>query len=162
MKHFNHNICDNCPKPISCCQQGGCHFAVEDFTKKGIEITFENMLSEFEKGYLSITRTCLDMNDIPCDPYYFVYTRGISSPIVLHDYDETHYPCMFFINKKCTFSDEERPSGGAFLIPSKDRDCYFTYEQEKFLANGWMKKREVMSRIYRHYSNLEFKSLFLL
>ncbi len=134
MKYENQSLCKACGG--YCCINCPCFFMPEDFP----DLTLEGLLKEFrEKDYL-----CIIANDVP---YISMRATNWKRIVQLFEKRITN-PCMLLTSTGCTFSYDERPTGGKLLIPSS-HGCYSKLDAIS-IFQAWAPYTEVLLQVMTH------------
>ena len=109
MKYENESLCAACGG--QCCKSDPCFFMPEDFQ----DLSVEGLLRELkDKDYL-----CIMLDKVPRIIMRSSKWPKIINPVLMK---ETN-PCMLLTSTGCTFSYDERPTGGKSLVPDPNGHC---------------------------------------
>jgi len=147
------NICQECGG--YCCKKSGCDYFVSDFESMKIDY-LESIL---DTGRVSVIATCvferLSNNKLINVPILSLRARNINrKEIDLISFKTT---CASLEENGCYFSLEDRPSGGATLIPSREKACYSEIDRLKELEK-WKPYQNVLQRIVKRRTGMSVDS----
>lgn len=127
MQMENKSICAKCGG--ECCKNSGCDFSSHDFA-----VISEKELQQYmDKGLISIGCDIGINENNELITFLFVKMRNIDSEAV--DFCQIFpKPCHALRPDGCPYSFGNRPSGGKYLIPQEDKDCYSLYDVSKSWA----------------------------
>lgn len=133
MKYENQSLCSACGG--YCCKNSPCFFMPEDFS----DLSLEGLLKEFrEKDYL-----CIVLNDVP---YISMRSKHWKRIVQLIETKIPPAPCILWTTTGCTFSYDERPTGGKLLVPTTNRYCYSKLDSKRFIE-AWRPYTEVLLQV---------------
>ena len=115
----NKEVCKNCGG--RCCKKSGCDYWPSDLPDK----TYKGILKFLENGKVSIVAMMnfKRINGKLCNfPFLYLRERNTGRDVV--DLLSMKTPCSNLTEHGCSYTYEERPSGGKNLTPSKDGLCY--------------------------------------
>ena len=115
----NTEVCKNCGG--RCCKKSGCDYWPSDLPDK----TYKGILKFLENGKVSIVAMMnfKRINGKLCNfPFLYLRERNTGRDVV--DLLSMKTPCSNLTEHGCSYTYEERPSGGKNLTPSKDGLCY--------------------------------------
>ena len=138
---INRSICAKCKG--RCCKYMGCHFSPTVFD----DLSFEGLKKQLQKGYISISRVCLDI--FSTDYLYYLRIRNSDSPIVDVNISGGIHPCILLDKGGCKLSDSARPLGGKLLVPTP---YSVTYPEDILCENLYSLKNCVSD--WRPYTNI--------
>ena len=131
----NKEICSKCKG--KCCKTMGCHYSPKDFE----EISFEYLMSQIDKGYISIDwwegNPFEDNRNI--HRAFFLRVRNVESPIVDPSWGGR---CSLLTETGCSLTYNERPTGGRLLIPG-EKNCVTKYTKEDCVKE-WYKYNDIL------------------
>ncbi len=115
----NREICSKCGG--KCCKKSGCDYSTKDFNDLSLNAIYQKL----EEGNISIV-SFLEFNRLPngrmtCIPFLYLRARNTGRDIV--DLLSFKKQCSMLKEDGCTYSVNDRPSGGINLIPSSDGPC---------------------------------------
>lgn len=138
----NKEICSKCKG--KCCKTMGCHYSPKDFE----EISFEYLMSQIDKGYISIDwwegNPFEDNRNI--HRAFFLRVRNVESPIVDPSWGGR---CSLLTETGCSLTYNERPTGGRLLIPG-EKNCVPKYTKEDCVKE-WYKYNDILIKLYENY-----------
>ncbi len=135
-----------------CCKKSGCDYFVEDFEDLSYK-AIENILSEGNisiVSYLNFEK--LKSGKMIVTPFLYLRARNTGKDIV--DLLSIKTTCSMLTETGCTYSINERPSGGVNLIPGPTRfDCH---PKENVLdkLQEWERFQKPLSKFIKRYCNM--------
>ena len=140
----NREICAACGG--RCCKKSGCDYASTDFKDLGINHLYEILMS----GKISIVST-IKLERLPngkkiANPILLLRARNIDRPIV--DLLSMKKTCSQLTETGCSYSYEERPSGGKNLIPVENGICYPNIPPTDILES-WNSYQKTLSKLVK-------------
>ena len=138
----NKEICSKCKG--KCCKTMGCHYSPKDFE----EISFEYLMSQIDKGYISIDwwEGNPFKDDRNIHRAFFLRVRNVESPIVDPSWGGV---CILLTEDGCPLSFEERPKGARLLISSANK-CKSLYTKENCCID-WIKYHDILEDLHDYY-----------
>ena len=148
-KYEDKDICKECGG--FCCIKSGCDYFVSDFDNINID-TIETILNQ---GYASIVAYLdikrLNNGNLFINPILYLRARNINREAIdLFSFKTT---CMSLGKDGCKFDLENRPSGGATLIPQRDMKCYSKVDRINEL-NKWLPYQKLLHRIVKRQTGM--------
>lgn len=144
----NTEVCKNCGG--RCCKKSGCDYWPSDLPDK----TYKGILKFLENGKVSIVAMMnfKRINGKLCNfPFLYLRERNTGRDIV--DLLSMKTPCSNLTEHGCSYTYEERPSGGKNLTPSKDGLCYPKEDNlQKVLE--WSPYQKQLEKIVKRYTGL--------
>lgn len=144
----NTEVCKNCGG--RCCKKSGCDYWPSDLPDK----TYKGILKFLENGKISIVAMMnfKRINGKLCNfPFLYLRERNTGRDIV--DLLSMKTPCSNLTEHGCSYTYEERPSGGKNLTPSKDGLCYPKEDNlQKVLE--WSPYQKQLEKIVKRYTGL--------
>lgn len=115
----NREICSKCGG--KCCKKSGCDYSTKDFDDLSLNAIYQKL----EEGNISIV-SFLEFNRLPngrmtCIPFLYLRARNTGRDIV--DLLSFKKRCSMLREDGCTYSVEDRPSGGINLVPNDNGPC---------------------------------------
>lgn len=153
----NPELCAKCGGV--CCKSCGCHFSPDDF----VDISFEGLKKELEKGYISID--LIDGEMINRDGFFYILRiRNRDAKIV--DLTYVRSPCVLHTENGCKLSYDKRPMGGKLLIPvvysnllgQRVTDCHSAYTIEDCCME-WKPYQKVLSELVHYFKDKDYPCL---
>lgn len=144
----NTEVCKNCGG--RCCKKSGCDYWPSDLPDK----TYKGILKFLENGKVSIVAMMnfKRINGKLCN-FPFLYLRGRNTGRDVVDLLSMKTPCSNLTEHGCSYTYEERPSGGKNLTPSKDGLCYPKEDNlQKVLE--WSPYQKQLEKIVKRYTGL--------
>lgn len=144
----NTEVCKNCGG--RCCKKSGCDYWPSDLPDK----TYKGILKFLENGKVSIVAMMnfKRINEKLCNfPFLYLRERNTGRDVV--DLLSMKTPCSNLTEHGCSYTYEERPSGGKNLTPSKDGLCYPKEDNlQKVLE--WSPYQKQLEEIVKRYTGL--------
>lgn len=144
----NTEVCKNCGG--RCCKKSGCDYWPSDLSDK----TYKGILKFLENGKVSIVAMMnfKRINGKLCNfPFLYLRERNTGRDVV--DLLSMKTPCSNLTEHGCSYTYEERPSGGKNLTPSKDGLCYPKEDNlQKVLE--WSPYQKQLEKIVKRYTGL--------
>ena len=144
----NTEVCKNCGG--RCCKKSGCDYWPSDLQDK----TYKGILKFLENGKVSIVAMMnfKRINEKLCNfPFLYLRERNTGRDVV--DLLSMKTPCSNLTEHGCSYTYEERPSGGKNLTPSKDGLCYPKEDNlQKVLE--WSPYQKQLRKIVKRYTGL--------
>lgn len=144
----NTEVCKNCGG--RCCKKSGCDYWPSDLPDK----TYKGILKFLENGKVSIVAMMnfKRINEKLCNfPFLYLRERNTGRDVV--DLLSMKTPCSNLTEHGCSYTYEERPSGGKNLTPSKDGLCYPKEDNlQKVLE--WSPSQKQLEKIVKRYTGL--------
>lgn len=147
MELENKEICAKCGG--KCCKKSGCDYFVSDFD----EINKNKLLEILATGNVSIT-SALRFKMLPSGQKYivpFLYLRARNKGRDIIDLFSLKRECIMLTPTGCSYSFENRPSGGANLIPSKNGSCRPYKDPYEEMAK-WTPYQSILSKLVKRYT----------
>lgn len=144
----NTEVCKNCGG--RCCKKSGCDYWPSDLPDK----TYKGILKFLENGKVSIVAMMnfKRINGKLCN-FPFLYLREKNTGRDVVDLLSMKTPCSNLTEHGCSYTYEERPSGGKNLTPSKDGLCYPKEDNlQKVLE--WSPYQKQLEKIVKRYTGL--------
>lgn len=144
----NIEICKNCGG--MCCKKSGCDFWPCDLQDK----TLKGILKFLESGKVSIVAAMKfkRINGKLCNfPFLYLRSRNIDRDVI--DLLSMKTPCSNLTDTGCSYSYDERPSGGKNLTPSKDGLC-FPREDSLQKILEWEPYQKQLEKIIKRYTGM--------
>lgn len=144
----NTEVCKNCGG--RCCKKSGCDYWPSDLPDK----TYKEILKFLENGKVSIVAMMnfKRINGKLCN-FPFLYLRGRNTGRDVVDLLSMKTPCSNLTEHGCSYTYEERPSGGKNLTPSKEGLCYPKEDNlQKVLE--WSAYQKQLEKIVKRYTGL--------
>ncbi len=144
----NTEVCKNCGG--RCCKKSGCDYWPSDLPDK----TYKGILKFLENGKVSIVAMMnfKRINEKLCNfPFLYLRERNTGRDVV--DLLSMKTPCSNLTEHGCSYTYEERQSGGKNLTPSKDGLCYPKEDNlQKVLE--WSPYQKKLEKIVKRYTGL--------
>lgn len=144
----NTEVCKNCGG--RCCKKSGCDYWPSDLPDK----TYKGILKFLENDKVSIVAMMnfKRINGKLCNfPFLYLRERNTGRDVV--DLLSMKTPCSNLTEHGCSYTYEERPSGGKNLTPSKDGLCYPKEDNLKKVLE-WSPYQKQLEKIVKRYTGL--------
>ncbi len=112
------DICSKCGG--KCCKKSGCDYSTKDFTDLKYE-TLYNKLLEGNISIVSMLNFKIINGRMTCFPFLYLRARNEGREVV--DLLSLKKRCSMLKKDGCSYSVEDRPSGGINLIPKTNGPC---------------------------------------
>lgn len=144
-KEENRDICKECGG--YCCKKCGCDYFVSDLESNKIEY-FESLLATGRISVVSALQFHYHPNGaVSTTPTLYLRARNIDRGEI--DLLSLKKTCASLMEDGCFYSLENRPSGGATLIPRENRKCYSTVDSTLELINHIYDVRQKQKYFYK-------------
>lgn len=145
----NKDICAKCGG--FCCKKSGCDYFVSDFDN----LKFDYLLNVLNEGKISVVSS-LDFNRLKngklvCSQILSLRARNNNRDII--DLLSFKTTCSQLTTSGCTYNLEERPSGGAALIPKDNMACYSDINRVEELKK-WLSHQKVLERAVKRFTGM--------
>ena len=149
-KYENKEFCKNCGG--YCCKKSGCDYWVDDFGDK----SYNGLLEILSSGNISIVSFLkfqqLKNGKIVAVPFLGLRARNTNRDII--DLLSIKTTCSMLTDTGCTYSLEDRPSGGVNLIPGKTKlECRPEKDALKEMMK-WESYQKPLRKIVKKYTGL--------
>lgn len=145
-KNENLDICKKCGG--LCCKKSGCDLWIEDIddkTQKGIL----NLLATEKYSIVALMNFNRSKGKVYNVPFLYLRARNKNRDIV--DLLSMKTTCMNLTDTGCSFSYEDRPSGGKNLTPSDDGMCTPKINPlDKIML--WAPYQNLLAKIVKRYT----------
>ena len=115
----NREICGKCGG--KCCKKSGCDYSTKDFN----DLSVNTIYKKLEEGNISIvsflTFNRFSNGRMACSPFLYLRARNTGRDIV--DLLSFKKQCSMLKEDGCTYSVNDRPSGGINLVPNDKGPC---------------------------------------
>jgi len=137
------DLCSKCGG--KCCQTHPCHFSPSDF----IDLTYDGLKAEIEKGFISIDWWEGDANPESDDltETFFLRVKTLRGCTVDPTWGGRCY--LWTRESGCPFNYEQRPKGGRMLIPDLN-NCKQLYSKQD-CALEWRPYNNILYKLYEYY-----------
>lgn len=140
---FNHSLCSKCKG--YCCRQCGCTLFPRD-----ISSSKERFQKDLKKKIRTGNYSFIIVIYPEGNKYTYqlrLRTRNVNREII--DLFSPYSECSLWSPETgCSFSDQDRPSGGRYLIPQPNHECYLDYDDDWALSE-WNKVQEEMEKEFK-------------
>ena len=147
MELENKDICTKCGG--KCCKKSGCDYFVSDFDL----INKNRLLEILATGNVSIT-SALNIKMLPNGQKYivpFLYLRARNKGRDVIDLFSLKRECIMLTSTGCSYSFDNRPGGGANLIPDKNGNCH-PYKNPYEEMVKWAPYQSILSKLVKRYT----------
>lgn len=149
MDYENHELCRECGG--RCCKKCGCDYYVSDFEA----LTKEALINILDTGNVSIVAAMvlkdLKSGEQLMTPLLYLRARNEGRDVV--DLLSLKKQCSMLTSEGCTYSVDERPSGGVHYIPREDNKCKRD-DDPKAEFYKWLPYQNVLSRMVKRYAHM--------
>ena len=145
----NREICGKCGG--KCCKKSGCDYSTKDFD----DLSINAIYNKLEEGNISIV-SFLNFNRLPngrmtCTPFLYLRARNTGRDIV--DLLSFKKQCSMLREDGCTYSVNDRPSGGINLVPSTDGPCRPAVNPFE-IVKEWEAYQKPLSRLVKRFTGM--------
>lgn len=148
-RYEDKNICKECGG--FCCKKSGCDYFVSDFDN----ITIDTIEKKLAEGYTSIIAsldiTTNNKGNVSINPILSLRARNKNRDII--DLLSMKTTCLALGEDGCRFNVNERPGGGAALIPKKNMKCYSSIDKLEELKK-WLPYQKILQRIVKRHTGM--------
>ena len=144
-KYVDYEMCKKCGG--ACCKQNGCVYAPTDFKS----MDFSYLKEEIEKGKISISGQASSFAGGMWT--YIPYLRAKNNDAEIVDLITKGGPCANLTEKGCSLTEEERPTFGLLVKPTKIGGPWKLENQEQAL--NWIDYSDVLEKLVKYYTNKE-------
>lgn len=137
------DICSKC-KGV-CCKKSGCDYSASDFEHLNTNFLYEKL----KEGKISIV-SYQDFKQIKgkITSTSFLYLRARNKNRDIVDLLSLKTTCLLLKENGCSYSKDERPSGGLNLIPSEDGLCY-PYRDPMEIVQSWEPYQTTLAKLVK-------------
>lgn len=145
----NAELCKKCKG--KCCKKSGCDYYINDFESLKIDYLENKLMS----GKISIV-ACIRFQTLPngkqvFEPILYLRARNINRDIV--DLISMKTTCTQLTESGCSYTFENRPSGGKNLIPRENNRCYPKDDQLEKIKE-WIPYQKILSRLVKRITKM--------
>lgn len=152
-KQENKNICAECGG--FCCKKCGCDYFVNDIESFKID-ELEKLLNT---GHVSIVAFLefkyLNNNVLGAFPTLYLRERNVDRNII--DLLSMKTTCASLTDNGCIYDLNNRPSGGATLIPKENMQCYSSVDRFEELKK-WIPYQKVLEKLVKRHTGLSIQA----
>lgn len=142
MQMENKILCATCGE---CCKNSGCEFSASDFSM----VSFQELQKYLDQGLISIACDISFNRRQEMMATLYVKMRNVGHDAI--DFLQiTPAPCIALRNDGCPFDFNHRPSGGKYLIPKKNKECYYLKE----VFPSWLPYQNLLRQLVIKYTGL--------
>ena len=149
MEFENKEICKNCGG--KCCIKSGCDYFVDDLPA----VNKQYVTALLDTGNVSIVAALmfgkLRNGKEYVSPFLYLRARNVDRDIV--DLFSMKTSCMMLTPTGCTYSLENRPSGGVNLIPMENGGCRPNVDPISEIKK-WEPYQNLLAKMVRKYSKM--------
>lgn len=146
LEYENKELCKSCGG--RCCKKSGCDYFVSDFSL----INKNEIIKALETGNISIVSALMfskgKAGQNVVTPFLYLRARNIDRDIV--DLFSMKRQCSMLTNTGCSYSLENRPSGGVNLIPDANT-CYPLLNPVEEIKK-WAPYQGLLSKLVKRYT----------
>ena len=147
-------VCSKCGG--RCCNKSGCDYWVSDFD----DLSYSGLLKVLSEGNISIVAAADFMrvgDKLVFNPFLYLRARNNNRDIV--DLISMKTRCSMLTDTGCSYSYEERPSGGKNLVPKKFifGKCMPIYSPRQKVLE-WEPYQGVLRKIVKKYTGMSVEA----
>lgn len=142
-KYIDYEMCKKCGG--ACCKQNGCVYMPKDFEK----MDFSYLRDVLEKGKVSISGQAINFYGNMWT--YIPYLRARNKDADIVDLITNGGPCINLTENGCCLSEEERPTFGLLVKPTKIGGPCEKINSDS--AINWLDYSEVLEKLIKYYTN---------
>lgn len=143
------NICAKCGG--FCCKKSGCDYFVTDFESLKIDYLMEVLNEGRTSVVASLDFQRLANGKLVCSPILSLRARNRNREVI--DLLSFKTTCASLEENGCHYDLENRPSGGATLIPGENMTCYSEVDRVEELKK-WMPYQKILERIVKRFTGM--------
>ena len=151
----NKDVCKNCGG--RCCKKSGCDYVPHDFNSLNIN----DLYNKLEEGNISIVSAVIIdkiKDKTMAIPFLYLRARNMNREIV--DLLSMKTTCSMLRSDGCSYSYEERPTGGINFVPVEGgKDCYPRENPEKLIME-WERYQKPLSRLVKRFTGMSVEAKF--
>ena len=138
-------ICERCKG--ECCKKSGCDYSTDDFSDLSMK-ALEEILKEGRTSIVAAIYTKRSKNGNKfIVPYLYLRARNTNREVV--DLISLKSRCSLLTETGCTYTLEDRPSGGVNLIPSRIKGHCYPLKNPLEIVEGWGKYQDTLSKMVK-------------
>lgn len=145
----NKEICSKCGG--RCCLKSGCDYFTSDLESVTLQCLTELLDTENVSIVAALKMDRLKNGKTVATPFLYLRARNTDRDIV--DLFSMKTKCSMLTENGCSYSIEDRPSGGVNLIPKEDMMCIPAVNPVEEIKK-WEPYQKLLSRLVRRYSGL--------
>lgn len=135
-----------------CCKKSGCDYAPSDFKALGVN----DLAKILESGNISIVaalKFSFAKDKLIATPFLYLRARNKNREVV--DLLSMKTTCSMLREDGCTYSYEERPSGGVNLVPKKNsKDICLPNKDPLSIMKGWESYQRPLGKLVKRITGL--------
>lgn len=151
-KNTNYDMCKECGG--ACCKETGCMYVVDDFKP----FNFRTIKSALDSGKVSLGSQPIQFRAHQWSIILFLRARNKNGDII--DLVSKGGPCMMLDENGCTYSEEERPSLGLAIKPTKLGGPCGIQGGEQYMME-WINNYSQLQNFVTKYTNKDVYDLFM-
>ena len=143
----NYDICRQCGG--RCCKKCGCDYSTLDFDDLSYKAICE-ILSEGKISIVSaVTFDKLSNGKTLANLFLYLRARNVGRDVV--DLISMKTRCSQLTDSGCSYSYEDRPTGGKSLVPVQGGKCYPAEDLHE-LVKSWIPYQNVLRKVVKRYT----------
>jgi len=141
------DFCTQCKNV--CCLNSPCNYYPEDFASLSPNKLYEVL----QQGNISV-KAFFDLNEfLQLEPVLYLRARGKDRGVI--DLISPDTACSMYTEKGCTYSFDERPTGGTLLIPKRPRRaCEYPAIESAIFIRSWRDHQIPLQKVVKKFTNL--------
>lgn len=149
----NKSICAKCGG--ACCKKSGCGYLASDFSS----LSFESLKEKLDEGNISIKAVLYFNSETnSLQKVLVLKARSVDKEIV--DLFSASSQCKMLTPTGCVYPLALRPSLGAFVKPSLDRNCKISNKQQIDAVKDWLNYQKVLKRLVKFYTGKSMETVY--
>lgn len=138
-------ICERCKG--ECCKKSGCDYSTDDFSDLSMK-ALEEILKEGKTSIVAAIGTKRTKNGKKfIVPYLYLRARNMNRGVV--DLISLKSRCSLLTETGCSYTIEDRPSGGINLIPSRIKGHCYPLRSPLEIVEGWEKYQDTLAKMVK-------------
>ena len=138
-------ICERCKG--ECCKKSGCYYSTDDFPDLSMK-ALEEILKEGKTSIVAAIGTKRTKNGKKfLVPYLYLRARNMNRGVV--DLISLKSRCSLLTETGCSYTIEDRPSGGINLIPSRIKGHCYPLRSPLEIVEGWEKYQDTLAKMVK-------------
>lgn len=138
-------ICERCKG--ECCKKSGCDYSTDDFQDLSMK-ALEEILKEGKTSIVAAIGTKRAKNGNKfIVPYLYLRARNMNRGVV--DLISLKSRCSLLTETGCSYTLENRPSGGVNLIPSRIKGHCYPLKNPLEIVAGWEKYQVLLAKMVK-------------
>ena len=141
------NVCKQCGG--RCCKKCGCDYSALDFE----DLSYNAICELLSKGKVSIV-SMVSFNKLSngktlANLFLYLRARNVDRDVI--DLISVKTRCSQLTDSGCSYTYDDRPSGGKNLVPVPNGKCYPADDQFK-LVETWAPYQNVLRKVVKRYT----------